>query len=218
MGRKGWFTHAGRARDRGLRREGMAMRTPFTGCGTALVTPFTGAGALDEAGVRRLGAPADRRRHALPRAVRHDRRDRRRSRRAERRRVVEIVVEEAKGRVPVLAGAGGYDTREVVEAAREMHAGRRRRPALGDAVLQQAHARGPVPALPGDRRGDAAADRRLQRARPHRLQRRRRDARASRHDPARRRRQGGLGQHDADVRDRAAPCRPTSSCSRATTR
>jgi 4-hydroxy-tetrahydrodipicolinate synthase len=39
---------------------------------------------------------------------------------AERRRVVEIVVDEAKGRLPVLAGAGGYDTREVVEAAREM--------------------------------------------------------------------------------------------------
>ncbi len=32
----------------------MAMRTPFTGCGTALVTPFTAAGALDEAGVRRV--------------------------------------------------------------------------------------------------------------------------------------------------------------------
>jgi 4-hydroxy-tetrahydrodipicolinate synthase len=39
---------------------------------------------------------------------------------AERRRVVDVVVEEARGRVPVLAGAGGYDTREVVEAAKEM--------------------------------------------------------------------------------------------------
>jgi 4-hydroxy-tetrahydrodipicolinate synthase len=97
----------------------MAMRTPFTGCGTALVTPFTGSGALDEAGVRRLARrQIDSGVHFLvpcgttgesptlsP---------------AERRRVVEIVVEEAKGRVPVLAGAGGYDTREVVEAAREM--------------------------------------------------------------------------------------------------
>jgi 4-hydroxy-tetrahydrodipicolinate synthase len=34
--------------------------------------------------------------------------------------VVEVVVEEARGRVPVLAGAGGYDTREVVESARAM--------------------------------------------------------------------------------------------------
>ena len=41
---------------------------------------------------------------------------------AERTRVVEIVVDEARGRVPVLAGAGGYDTREVVEAARAMQA------------------------------------------------------------------------------------------------
>jgi 4-hydroxy-tetrahydrodipicolinate synthase len=31
-------------------------------------------------------------------------------------------VEEANGRVPVLAGAGGYDTAEVVHQAREMHA------------------------------------------------------------------------------------------------
>jgi 4-hydroxy-tetrahydrodipicolinate synthase len=36
--------------------------------------------------------------------------------------VVEIVVEEAAGKVPVLAGAGGYDTRGVVEAARAMEA------------------------------------------------------------------------------------------------
>jgi 4-hydroxy-tetrahydrodipicolinate synthase len=40
----------------------------------------------------------------------------------ERRRVVEIVVEEAAGKVPVLAGAGGYDTRAVVEAAIDMEA------------------------------------------------------------------------------------------------
>jgi 4-hydroxy-tetrahydrodipicolinate synthase len=32
------------------------------------------------------------------------------------------VVEEAAGRVPVLAGAGGYDTREVIEAATRMKA------------------------------------------------------------------------------------------------
>ena len=33
---------------------------------------------------------------------------------------MELVVEEAKGKVPVLAGAGGYDTREVIELARDM--------------------------------------------------------------------------------------------------
>jgi 4-hydroxy-tetrahydrodipicolinate synthase len=38
----------------------------------------------------------------------------------ERTRIVEICVEEARGKVPVLAGAGGYDTREVIHAARTM--------------------------------------------------------------------------------------------------
>jgi len=97
------------------------MRTPFTGCGTALVTPFTATGAVDEAGVRRLArrqidggvhflVPCGTTGEAPTLSA------------AERRRVVEIVVDEARGKVPVLAGAGGYDTREVVEAAREMRA------------------------------------------------------------------------------------------------
>ena len=43
--------------------------------------------------------------------------------RQEHLRVVEITLEEAKGRVPVLAGAGGYNTAEVIELAKE-----RRRP------------------------------------------------------------------------------------------
>ena len=63
--------------------------------------------------------PADRRRHPLPRAVRHDRRepdaDARRAH-AHRR--------DPRGRsarqVPVLAGAGGYNTREVIHLADEM--------------------------------------------------------------------------------------------------
>ena len=38
----------------------------------------------------------------------------------ERVRIVEILVDEAKGAVPVLAGAGGYDTREVVHLASPM--------------------------------------------------------------------------------------------------
>jgi len=40
----------------------------------------------------------------------------------ERLRVVEIVLEEAKGKLPVLAGAGGYHTGEVVALAREFEA------------------------------------------------------------------------------------------------
>jgi 4-hydroxy-tetrahydrodipicolinate synthase len=40
--------------------------------------------------------------------------------RAEHLRVVEITIQEAKGKVPVLAGAGGYNTREVIELAGEL--------------------------------------------------------------------------------------------------
>ena len=40
----------------------------------------------------------------------------------EKLRIVEIVVDEVAGRVPVLAGAGGYDTREVIALAREFEA------------------------------------------------------------------------------------------------
>jgi 4-hydroxy-tetrahydrodipicolinate synthase len=97
------------------------MRTPFTGCGTALVTPFTSSGAVDEAAVRRLAkrqveagvhflVPCGTTGEAPTLSA------------SERSRVVEIVVDEAGGRVPVLAGAGGYDTREVIEAARAMQA------------------------------------------------------------------------------------------------
>lgn len=92
------------------------MTTTFTGVGTALVTPFTGSGALDEQAVRRLA------RRQIDAGINFlvpcgttgenptlsD---------AERIRIVEILVDEAKGRVPVMAGAGGYDTREVVHLA-----------------------------------------------------------------------------------------------------
>src|SRR4029077_997568 len=38
----------------------------------------------------------------------------------ERVRVVEILVDEANGEVPVLAGAGGYNTREIIHQVDEM--------------------------------------------------------------------------------------------------
>jgi len=87
--------------------------------GTALVTPFTKSGELDEAGVRRLARrQVDAGVHFLvPCGTTGETPT---LSEAERRRVVELVVEEANGRVPVMAGAGGYDTREVVHAAREM--------------------------------------------------------------------------------------------------
>jgi 4-hydroxy-tetrahydrodipicolinate synthase len=95
------------------------MRTPFTGVGTALVTPFTKGGELDETGVRRLARrQIDAGVHFLvpcgttgeSPTLSSD----------ERIRVVEIVADEANGKVPILAGAGGYDTREVIHAARDM--------------------------------------------------------------------------------------------------
>jgi len=95
------------------------MRTPFTGVGTAIVTPFTTTLILDEDGVRRLARrQIDEGVHFLvpcgttgesPTLSEE-----------ERTRIVQICVEEARGKVPVLAGAGGYDTREVIHAARQM--------------------------------------------------------------------------------------------------
>src|SRR5947209_12282703 len=92
----------------------------FTGCGTALVTPFKQDSSLDESTLRNLvrrqidaginflvpcGTTGE-----SPTLTR-----------AEHLRVVEITLEEAKGKVPVLAGAGGYNTHEVIELARECH-------------------------------------------------------------------------------------------------
>jgi 4-hydroxy-tetrahydrodipicolinate synthase len=95
------------------------MRTPFTGVGTALITPFTKDGSLDEPAVKRLAKrQIDGGVHFLspcgttgeaPTLTHRD-----------KLRVVELVVEEANGRVPVLAGAGGYDTKEVIELARDL--------------------------------------------------------------------------------------------------
>src|SRR5205807_5491700 len=98
---------------------GGIVRTPFTGVGTALVTPFTKSGDLDEAAIRRLGRrQIDSGVHFLvpcgttgenPTLTI-----------AEQRRVVEILADEANGRVPILAGAGGYNTKEVIHLAAEM--------------------------------------------------------------------------------------------------
>ena len=94
-------------------------RTPWTGCGTALVTPFTASGALDEAALRRLTRrQIDGGIHFLVPCGTTGESPTLSA--AERARVVEIVVEEAAGRVPVLAGAGGYNTEEVIHAARMM--------------------------------------------------------------------------------------------------
>lgn len=96
------------------------MRRPFTGCGTALVTPFRGDGSVDDAGVRRLARrQIDEGIHFLVPCGTTGETPTLDA--AERTRIVEAVVQEAGGRVPVLAGAGGYDTREVAESAKRMH-------------------------------------------------------------------------------------------------
>jgi 4-hydroxy-tetrahydrodipicolinate synthase len=94
------------------------MRTPFTGVGTALVTPFTRTGALDEAAVRRLvRRQVDAGVHFLcPCGTTGENPT---LSEAERLRIAEIVTDEATG-VPMLAGAGGYDTKEVIHLAGEM--------------------------------------------------------------------------------------------------
>ncbi len=95
------------------------MTPDWSGCGTALVTPFTASGAVDEARVRRLAArQVDAGVHFLvPCGTTGESPT---LSRAEQRRVVELVVEAANGRAPVLAGAGGYDTRAVIARAAEM--------------------------------------------------------------------------------------------------
>src|SRR5919205_1322317 len=95
------------------------MRTNWTGVGTALVTPFKKNGDLDEAAVRRLGRrQIDAGVHFLaPCGTTGENPTLTPS---ERLRIVEILVEEADGRVPILAGAGGYNTKEVIHLASEM--------------------------------------------------------------------------------------------------
>jgi 4-hydroxy-tetrahydrodipicolinate synthase len=95
------------------------MRIPFTGVGTALVTPFRKDGSVDEAAVRRLArrqieggvhflSPVGTTGEAPTLSQ------------AEKLRVIELVVEEAAGRLPVLAGAGGYDTRDTISLVRDI--------------------------------------------------------------------------------------------------
>ncbi len=93
----------------------------FTGCGTALVTPFRSDLSLDEeafTGLVRRQVESDI--HFLvPCGTTGENPT---LDKQERLRVVEITLEEAKGKVPILAGAGGYNTSEVVEMARELEA------------------------------------------------------------------------------------------------
>jgi 4-hydroxy-tetrahydrodipicolinate synthase len=99
--------------DRSLHEDEGDHMSMFTGCGTALVTPFRQDLSLDEKTLRRLvrrqidggidflvpcGTTGE-----SPTLTRD-----------EHVRVVAITVEEAGGKVPVLAGAGGYNTADVI--------------------------------------------------------------------------------------------------------
>jgi 4-hydroxy-tetrahydrodipicolinate synthase len=91
----------------------------FTGCGTALVTPFRADQSLDEECLRRLV------RRQIDAGINFlvpcgTTGENPTLSRKEHVRVVAITVEEAKGKVPVLGGAGGYNTAEVIELAHEV--------------------------------------------------------------------------------------------------
>ena len=93
----------------------------FRGTGTALVTPFRRDGSLDEAALRSL---VKRQIHAgidflVPCGTTGESPT---LSQEEHLRVVEITLELAKGKVPVLAGAGGYNTCEVISMASELAA------------------------------------------------------------------------------------------------
>ncbi len=95
----------------------MTKRTSLQGCGTALVTPFTADGRLDEVALARLVefqidegidflVPCGTTGESATLSI------------EEHLRVVEVVLQRAKGQVPVIAGAGGNNTAHVIEMAK----------------------------------------------------------------------------------------------------
>src|SRR6516164_6571068 len=100
-------------------RKDITMRSKLTlkGSMTALVTPFKNGGIDEDAFRAHVDWQIQSGTKALvpvgttgeSPTLSHD----------EHRRVVELCVEEAKGRVPVVAGAGSNNTKEAVELARD---------------------------------------------------------------------------------------------------
>jgi 4-hydroxy-tetrahydrodipicolinate synthase len=93
--------------------------TRLEGCGTALATPFTRGGDIDERALRGFVdwqldegidfvVPCGSTGEAATMTP------------AEHRRVVEITVEQVRGRVAVVAGAGSNDTKKAIETSRVM--------------------------------------------------------------------------------------------------
>ncbi|HZM87171.1 MAG TPA: 4-hydroxy-tetrahydrodipicolinate synthase [Blastocatellia bacterium] len=96
----------------------MSNLSNLSGCGTALVTPFKEDLSVDEAALRsfvdfQISGGID---FLVPCGTTGESptlTD------ADHRMVVEIVVQSARGRVPVIAGAGGNNTAHVIKLARE---------------------------------------------------------------------------------------------------
>ncbi len=95
--------------------------TMLHGCGTALVTPFLATGALDEKALRefvewqvaqgvQFVVPCGSTGEAATLTL------------EEHRRVVEVVVDQVRGRMPVVAGAGSNDTQKAIALSRDMKA------------------------------------------------------------------------------------------------
>ncbi|HEY2065213.1 MAG TPA: 4-hydroxy-tetrahydrodipicolinate synthase [Gemmatimonadaceae bacterium] len=93
--------------------------TRLVGCGTALATPFTTGGAVDERALRGFVdwqidegidflVPCGSTGEAATMTP------------DEHRRVVEITVQQTRGRVPVVAGAGSNDTQKAIALSKEM--------------------------------------------------------------------------------------------------
>ena len=97
------------------------MSSMLRGCGTALVTPFMRDGTIDESALRALVdwqlaegihmlVPCGSTGEAVTMSL------------DEQRRVVEIVVDQARGRVPIIAGAGSNDTKRAIAQSAMMKA------------------------------------------------------------------------------------------------
>jgi 4-hydroxy-tetrahydrodipicolinate synthase len=93
--------------------------TPLRGCGTALATPFNQDGSVDEAALRAIVdwqieegihflVPCGSTGEAATMTP------------DEQRRVVEVVVQQVRGRVAVIAGAGSNDTRKAIVTSQQM--------------------------------------------------------------------------------------------------
>src|SRR5262249_2252581 len=95
----------------------MTNNNQLKGCGTAIVTPFNHDETIDEAAYRRLvnfqieggvdfivacGTTGE------SVTMSED----------EQAHVIELSIEASAGRIPIVAGAGGYNTREVIEKVR----------------------------------------------------------------------------------------------------